>query len=206
MNLGRHMQAHRDLFRHLVEGDGDSAEKHREFYDEYLAVMDLTAEFYLQTVETVFIDHALPKGEMMHRGERVDLSAIRKVALLTVEGENDDISGVGQTEAAHRLMTGIPADRKAHYMQPKVGHYGVFNGSRFRAEIAPRIADFIATFAVRRANGDARANGHAKANGNGHAVTAAAKAAALPKRAKSPLRPKPAMKKRAATRKAPPLA
>jgi poly(3-hydroxybutyrate) depolymerase len=128
---------------HLVRGDGDSANKHREFYDEYLAVMDLTAEFYLQTVETVFVRHALPKGEMMHRRTPVDPSQIRNVALLTIEGEKDDISGVGQTEAAHRLCTNIPAAKKAHYLQPAVGHYGVFNGSRFRAEIAPRIADFI---------------------------------------------------------------
>jgi poly(3-hydroxybutyrate) depolymerase len=147
MNMERHLEAHRDLFRHLVAGDGDSADKHREFYDEYLSVMDLTSEFYLQTVETVFIRHALPKGEMIHRNEKVDPAAIHRVALLTVEGENDDISGLGQTRAAHDITPGIPADRKAHYMQPKVGHYGVFNGSRFRAEIAPRIADFIATHA-----------------------------------------------------------
>ncbi|MEQ9691428.1 MAG: polyhydroxyalkanoate depolymerase [Bauldia litoralis] len=145
MNLDRHVEAHRDFFRHLVEGDGDSAEKHRDFYDEYLAVMDLTAEFYLQTVDTVFIRHALPEGTMEHRGEPVRPSAIRSVALFTVEGENDDISGVGQTRAAHDLCTSIPDERRAHYLQPKVGHYGVFNGSRFRSEIAPRIADFIAT-------------------------------------------------------------
>jgi poly(3-hydroxybutyrate) depolymerase len=145
MNLDRHLDAHRQMFEHLVSGDGDSADKHRDFYDEYLAVMDLTAEFYLQTVETVFIRHDLPKGEMTHRGTRVDPSRIRRVALLTIEGEHDDISGLGQTQAAHRLCTSIPADKKAHHMQPSVGHYGVFNGSRFRAEIAPRIADFIRT-------------------------------------------------------------
>ena len=143
MNLDRHLGAHHDMFMHLVRGDGDSAQKHREFYDEYLAVMDLAAEFYLQTVETVFVKHALPKGEMMHRRTRVDPGKIRHTALLTVEGEKDDISGVGQTEAAHRLCTGIPDERKAHYLQLGVGHYGVFNGSRFRAEIAPRIADFM---------------------------------------------------------------
>jgi poly(3-hydroxybutyrate) depolymerase len=130
---------------HLVRGDGDSEQKHREFYDEYLAVMDLSAEFYLQTVDTVFVRHALPKGEMMHRDRRVDPSKIRRVALMTVEGEHDDISGVGQTEAAHILCDHIPAERKVHYLQPAVGHYGVFNGSRFRAEIAPRIADFVLT-------------------------------------------------------------
>src|SRR5438105_2885583 len=143
MNLDRHIEAHKDLFLHLVRGDGDSAQKHREFYDEYLAVMDLVAEFYLQTVDTVFIRHALPKGEMTHRGERVDPGKIHRVALLTVEGENDDISGVGQTEAAHALCVNILADRRVHYLAPSVGHYGVFNGSRFRAEIAPRIADFV---------------------------------------------------------------
>jgi poly(3-hydroxybutyrate) depolymerase len=143
MNLDRHIEAHRNLFLHLVQADGDSAQKHREFYDEYLAVMDLAAEFYLQTVETVFIRHALPKGEMTHRGLPIDPAKIRRVALLTVEGENDDISGVGQTEAAHRLCVNIPAERKAHWLQPAVGHYGVFNGSRFRSEIVPRISDFV---------------------------------------------------------------
>ena len=143
MNLDRHISAHRDLFKHLVEGDGDSAQKHREFYDEYLAVMDLAAEFYLQTVDTVFVRHALPKGEMRHRGVRIDPAQIRRVGLMTVEGEHDDISGVGQTEAAHRLCVNVPSGRAAHYLASGVGHYGVFNGSRFRADIAPRIADFI---------------------------------------------------------------
>ncbi len=147
MNLDRHIEAHRDLFLNLVKGDGDSAHKHKEFYDEYLAVMDLAAEYYLQTVDTVFVRYALPKGEMMHRDRPVDLRAIRRVALLTVEGEHDDISGVGQTEAAHRLCVNIPADQQAHWLQPGVGHYGVFNGSRFRAEIAPRISDFVLSMA-----------------------------------------------------------
>lgn len=146
MNLDRHIIAHKDFFMHLVKNDGDSAERHRDFYDEYLAVMDLTAEFYLQTVDTVFVRQALPKGEMMHRGERVDPSAITNVALLTVEGENDDISGVGQTEAAHRLCSNIPEDMRRHYLQPSVGHYGVFNGSRFRSEIVPRIMDFVSSY------------------------------------------------------------
>jgi poly(3-hydroxybutyrate) depolymerase len=145
MNLERHIEAHRELFLNLVKGDGDSANKHKEFYDEYLAVVDLPAEYYLQTVDTVFVRHALPKGEMMHRDRRVDPSKITRTALFTVEGEHDDISGVGQTEAAHRLCTNIPTDRQAHYLQTGVGHYGVFNGSRFRSEIAPRIADFILT-------------------------------------------------------------
>ncbi|WP_296583339.1 polyhydroxyalkanoate depolymerase [Xanthobacter sp.] len=143
MNLDRHLQAHWDLFRHLVHGDGDSAEKHRDFYDEYLAVMDLTADFYLETVENVFITHALPKGEIMHHSQVVKPDAIHRVALMTVEGEKDDISGIGQTKAAHKLCPRIPEDMRAHWEQPGVGHYGVFNGSRFRSEIAPRISDFI---------------------------------------------------------------
>jgi poly(3-hydroxybutyrate) depolymerase len=163
MNLDRHLKAHHDLFLHLVEGDGDSAQKHREFYDEYLAVMDLAAEFYLQTVDTVFIRHLLPKGEMTHRGCKVDPSAIHRVALMTVEGENDDISAVGQTEAAHALCTTLPDDMKADYVQPGVGHYGVFHGSRFRSEIAPRIADFV----LSHNGGQARGNGAAKGAGNG---------------------------------------
>jgi poly(3-hydroxybutyrate) depolymerase len=143
MNLDRHVEAHRELFRNLVKGDGDSAGKHKEFYDEYLAVMDLSAEFYLQTVDTVFIRHLLPKGEMTHRGRMIDPGMIKRVALLTVEGEHDDISGVGQTEATHKLCPNIPAEMKVHYLQPGVGHYGVFNGSRFRSEIMPRISDFV---------------------------------------------------------------
>jgi poly(3-hydroxybutyrate) depolymerase len=144
MNLDRHVNAHFEMFNHLVKGDGDSAEKHREFYDEYLAVMDLDAAYYMQTVETVFIRHALPKGQMTHRGAPVDLSAIRNCGLMTVEGEKDDISGVGQTYAAQELCVNIPPQRKLHHLQREVGHYGVFNGSRFRREIAPSIRKFIA--------------------------------------------------------------
>ena len=144
MNLDRHMIAHKEFYMNLVKNDGDSAERHRDFYDEYLAVMDLTAEFYLQTVDTVFVKHSLPKGEMMHRDKPVDLTAIRRVALMTVEGEKDDISGVGQTQAAHGLCSSIPEDRRVLYVQPSVGHYGVFNGRRFRDEIYPRVRDFIA--------------------------------------------------------------
>ena len=142
MNLDRHMNAHKDLFFHLVRGDGDSAEKHREFYDEYLAVMDLTAEFYLDTVDTAFVRHLLPRGLMQHRGREVDPTAIRRVGLLTIEGEKDDITGLGQCQAAHDLCTSIPAADKQHFTCPHVGHYGIFNGSRFRREIAPRIAAF----------------------------------------------------------------
>ena len=157
MNLDRHIEAHKQLFLNLVRGDGDSAHKHKEFYDEYLAVMDLAAEYYLQTVDTVFVRHALPKGEMTHRGRPIDPGRIRNTALLTIEGELDDISGVGQTEAAHRLCPNIPADRQAHWLQPGVGHYGVFNGSRFRSEIAPRIADFV--LSIGQSRRAARGNG-----------------------------------------------
>jgi len=143
MNLDRHMDAHKRLFANLVKGDGDKVEKHSDFYDEYLAVMDLTAEFYLQTVDTVFVKHALPKGEMTHRGQLVDPSKIRRVALMTVEGEKDDISGLGQTEATHVLCGSIPNHRRVHYVQAGVGHYGVFNGKRFRSEIVPRVHDFM---------------------------------------------------------------
>ena len=145
MNFDRHVDAHKSMFDHLVKGDGDLAEKHRDFYDEYMAVMDLTAEYYLQTIETVFVDHLLPDGKMTHRGLPVDTKAISRCGLMTVEGENDDISGVGQTFATHGLCPNIPPERKQHYLQLGVGHYGVFNGSRFRSEIAPRIADFIAS-------------------------------------------------------------
>jgi poly(3-hydroxybutyrate) depolymerase len=143
MNLDRHIDAHRDLFWHLVQGDGDSADKHDEFYDEYLSVMDLTAEFYLQTVEKVFIEHALARGVFSHRNTPVNPATITRTALMTVEGERDDISGVGQTEAAHDLCSALPPTMRLHHLQPRVGHYGVFNGSRFREEIAPKIVGFI---------------------------------------------------------------
>jgi poly(3-hydroxybutyrate) depolymerase len=171
MNLDRHIEAHRQLFLNLVRGDGDSAHKHKEFYDEYLAVMDLDAEFYLQTVDTVFVRHALPKGEMTHRGRPVDPSRIKRVALLTIEGEHDDISGVGQTEAAHRLCSNIPPDRRAHYLQLGVGHYGVFNGSRFRSEIAPRISDFV--LSMGQLNRVARNIAGARHSSNGAALRTA---------------------------------
>lgn len=148
MNLDRHMDAHKRLFENLVKGDGDLVDKHRDFYDEYLAVMDLSAEYYLQTVDTVFVRHALPKGEMRHRGILVDPSKISRVALMTVEGEQDDISGLGQTEATHGLCTSIPDHRRIHYVQKGVGHYGVFNGSRFKSEIVPRISDFMISSAI----------------------------------------------------------
>ncbi|HEY0522879.1 MAG TPA: polyhydroxyalkanoate depolymerase [Stellaceae bacterium] len=147
MNLDRHVSAHFDLFKHLVRGDGDSAEATRVFYDEYMSVMDLPADFYLQTIKRVFQDFALPHGTLESRGRPVEPRAIEKTALMTIEGEKDDICAVGQTLAAHELCTGIPKSRRAHHLQPHVGHYGVFNGRRWRTEIYPKLRDFI------RANG-----------------------------------------------------
>lgn len=150
MNLERHTNAHFKLFDHLVEGDCDSVRQHKDFYNEYLAVMDLTAEFYLQTIETVFQKHSLPKREMLHRGELIDCSKIKNTALLTVEGELDDISGRGQTEAAHDLCTGVHEDERFRYVQQGVGHYGIFNGTRWRTEVQPRIAQMIKFVESRR--------------------------------------------------------
>lgn len=150
MNLERHMDAHADLFRHLIEGDCDSVEQHQRFYEEYRSVMDLTAEFYLQTIKTVFQDHALPEGKMRHRGALVDCGEIRNTALMTIEGELDDICGLGQTEAAHDLCRNIPQDDRHHYVQKDVGHYGVFNGRRWREEIQPRLRNMIRTTEQKR--------------------------------------------------------
>lgn len=143
MNLDRHVDAHFDHYHHLIEGDGDSAAAHRAFYDEYLAVMDLTAEFYLQTVETVFQKHSIPRGEFMHRDRLIDPGVIRDIGLMTIEGEKDDITGRGQTKAAQDLACNLGDEKKFHYVQPKVGHYGVFNGSRYRQHIQPKIRDFV---------------------------------------------------------------
>jgi poly(3-hydroxybutyrate) depolymerase len=142
MNLDRHINAHMRQFEHLVKGDDDSADGHRAFYDEYLAVMDLTAEFYLQTIEVVFKEHQLPRGVWVSRDRKVDPSFI-ETALLTVEGELDDISGIGQTKAAHALTPNIPGARHVHWEQPRVGHYGIFNGRKWREQIMPRVRDFI---------------------------------------------------------------
>jgi len=150
MNLERHREAHWKLFDHLVKGDDDSVASHEAFYDEYLAVMDLPAEFYLQTVHTAFQTHALPDGHMMHRNEPVDCSKIRNTAIITIEGENDDICGIGQTEAAHAICTNVAPEDRFHYVQPGVGHYGVFNGRRWRNEIQPRIRDQIRAAEARR--------------------------------------------------------
>ncbi|MFG5120233.1 polyhydroxyalkanoate depolymerase [Methylorubrum sp. POS3] len=143
MNLERHADAHHAMFDHLVRGDGDSAAKHRAFYDEYLAVMDLTAEFYLETIRRVFIDHELPRGVFHHRGRKVDLGAIRRCHLMAIEGEKDDITGIGQTRAALELAVNLPESAKAYHLQPGAGHYGIFNGARFRAEIVPLMRGFM---------------------------------------------------------------
>ncbi len=144
MNLGSHMMSHWNMFNHLVDGDGDSADRHKEFYDEYRAVCDMTAEFYLQTVDVVFQRHLLPKGEFNYRGELVDPSAIADTALMAIEGERDDISGVGQTKAALKLAKKLPKDAKQYYLAPGVGHYGIFNGSKWRNMIAPKLENWIA--------------------------------------------------------------
>lgn len=144
MNMERHQDAHLKYLQDLMDGDGDSADKHLEFYDEYLSVLDLTEEFYLQTVDVVFQQYLLPRGELVHEDRVVRPSAITDIGLLTVEGELDDISGIGQTQAAHSMCSGLPDDLREDYIQPHVGHYGVFNGRRFREEIYPRVAAFIA--------------------------------------------------------------
>jgi len=145
LNPDRHVGEHLKLFHNMVRGDGDSAEKHRDFYDEYLAVMDLPAEYYLQTIHTVFQAHLLPEGKMMSRGRKVDPSLIHHTALMTIEGEKDDITGVGQTEAAHRMCSSLPESMRKHLLAAKVGHYGVFNGRRWREEIYPHVREFIRT-------------------------------------------------------------
>ena len=143
MNADKHQDAHKQYLEDLMKGDGDAADKHLEFYDEYLSVLDLPEEFYLQTVDYVFQQYLLPKGELTHRGRAVQPALIKDIGLLTVEGENDDISGIGQTQAAHTLCSGLPEAFKQDYVQPHVGHYGVFNGRRFREEIYPRVRAFI---------------------------------------------------------------
>ncbi|KAA5804085.1 polyhydroxyalkanoate depolymerase [Alkalicaulis satelles] len=147
MNYERHVDAHYRFFQQLVDGDGDSADKHRAFYDEYLAVMDLTEEFYLQTIRDVFQEHKLARGTMTVKGRPVRPEAITDIALMTVEGENDDISGIGQTQAAHTLCANLPAALRLDHVQPEVGHYGVFNGRRFREQIAPKMKAFMAQHA-----------------------------------------------------------
>jgi poly(3-hydroxybutyrate) depolymerase len=144
MNLGNHLASHWGMFRHLVEGDDESADATKAFYEEYRSVCDMTAEFYLQTIHVVFQDHALPRGQMLHRGRIVDPGAITDVALLAIEGERDDISGIGQTKAALKISKNLPDELKQYYMAKGVGHYGIFNGRRWREVIAPVVDDWIA--------------------------------------------------------------
>jgi poly(3-hydroxybutyrate) depolymerase len=144
MNLGSHLTSHWEMFKHLVAGDGESADATKRFYDEYRSVCDMTAEFYLQTLDVVFQRHLLPKGELMHRGHAVDPAAITDIALLAIEGERDDISGMGQTKAALDIATRLPESMKRYFLARGVGHYGIFNGSNWRTKIAPVVEKWIA--------------------------------------------------------------
>lgn len=144
MNFGNHLVSHWSMFTQLVDGDGESAEATKDFYGEYRAVCDMTEEFYLQTIDTVFQRHSLPKSEMMHRGRRVDPAAIDDIAILAIEGERDDISGIGQTKAALDIATALPRPRKRYHLARGVGHYGIFHGSKWRNRIAPIVEDWIA--------------------------------------------------------------
>jgi poly(3-hydroxybutyrate) depolymerase len=143
MNIERHLKAHRELYDNLAKGEHEKAQVTKAFYDEYFAVLDLTAEFYLETVRLVFQDHALPAGQLEYQGERVDPRAIKRTMLLTVEGERDDICAVGQTAAAHELCSGLRPYLKRHHMQPGVGHYGVFSGNRWNNQIYPLLKNVI---------------------------------------------------------------
>ncbi len=144
MNLGSHMMSHYEMFKHLTAGDDDSAQATKDFYDEYRAVCDMTAEFYLQTVEEVFQKHSIPNGEFRHKGELVDITKITDTALLAVEGERDDISGLGQTKAALDLCPKLKASQKRYYMAAGAGHYGIFNGSKWRTKVAPVVEEWMA--------------------------------------------------------------
>ena len=143
MNLGSHMMSHFEMYKHLVAGDDESADATKDFYEEYRSVCDMTAEFYLQTIDVVFQDHSLPKGTMMHRGTRIDPSAITDIAILAVEGERDDISGVGQTKASLTISTSLPDKMKKYHLAPGAGHYGIFNGNKWRTQIAPVVENWI---------------------------------------------------------------
>jgi poly(3-hydroxybutyrate) depolymerase len=143
MNLGNHMVSHWNMFKHLVVGDGETAESSKKFYEEYRAVCDMSAEFYLQTIDAVFQRHLLPKSEFEHKGVRLDLNKINKTALLAVEGERDDISGLGQTKAALKLAAKLPDSKKLYHMAKSVGHYGIFNGRKWREQISPVVKEFI---------------------------------------------------------------
>ena len=144
MNLGSHLISHWEMFKHLVEGDEEGASETQKFYDEYRSVCDMTADFYLQTVDVVFQRHLLPKGKLMHRGRRVDPAATTDTALLAIEGERDDISGIGQTRAALDIAAKLPSKKKQYFLAKDVGHYGIFNGRKWRERIAPVLEKFIA--------------------------------------------------------------
>ena len=152
MNLGSHLMSHYGLYKHLMEGADESADSTKAFYDEYRAVCDMAAEFYLQTVDVVFQTHALPKGEMVHRGKAVDLGRIKDTAILCIEGERDDISGIGQTKAALKVTPGLPEAMKQYFLASEVGHYGIFNGSRWRNAIAPVVDAWIVRHSSRSAS------------------------------------------------------
>ncbi|WP_426264650.1 polyhydroxyalkanoate depolymerase [Sphingomonas sp. PWP1-2] len=143
MNLGNHMMSHYGLFKHLVQGEDLQADSTKAFYEEYRSVCDMTAEFYLQTIDVVFQDHALPKGTMTHRGRVVDPAAITDIAILAIEGEKDDISGLGQTKAALTIATSLPDAKKRYYMAEGAGHYGIFNGSKWRNKVAPVVEEWM---------------------------------------------------------------
>ncbi len=163
MNLGSHIESHYGMFKHLVAGDGDGADATKAFYEEYRAVCDMTAEFYLQTVDVVFQTHALPKGEFFHRGVKVDLGKITDTALLCIEGERDDISGIGQTKAALKVTPNLPESKKRYLLAEEVGHYGIFNGSKWRQRIAPVVEDWIAEHGAAKSSQSARATSRLKA-------------------------------------------
>ncbi len=143
MNLGNHLESHYRMFKHMAAGDDESADASKAFYEEYRSVSDLPAEYYLQTIEHVFQLHSLPKNEFVHRGKRIDLTAITDTALLAIEGERDDISGIGQTKAALHLATALPESKKRYLLAEEVGHYGIFNGGKWRDRIAPVVEDWI---------------------------------------------------------------
>ncbi len=146
MNLGDHLMSHWEMFKHLVQGDEEGADATKRFYDEYRSVCDMTAEFYLQTIDVVFQTHALPNGEFRHRGKLIDAATITDTAILAIEGERDDISGLGQTKAALTIATKLPDAKKKYFMAPSVGHYGIFNGSKWRNTIAPVLEAWIKKF------------------------------------------------------------
>ncbi len=152
MNLGSHMQSHYEMFKHLNAGDTTSADATKDFYEEYRSVCDMTAEFYLQTVEEVFQKHSIPNGTFEHKGKVVDLGKITDTAILCIEGERDDISGVGQTKAALKLAKGLPEKKKRYYLAEGAGHYGIFNGSKWRDKVAPEVEKFMSEHATKKAN------------------------------------------------------